>query len=1143
MMNKIYKGFFLFYFLFVADFSTLAQKVFFSDVSEGSIQTDDAKRVIVPQKFRTVILQNASLKSFLWSLPKEAEVTANIMLAPLLELPMPDGRTAKFRVWESSIQDPALETKFPEIKTFVGQGIDDPLATIRFDYTPLGFHAQVLTINGSYYIDPYAVGLVNHYMSYYRTDLLKTRNFTCGVQGTAPILAGRFNNVQSANCLGTDLRTYRLAVASTGEYAQAPGIAAGTNATNLHAAIVSTVNRVVGVFEKEISIRLMLVANNNQVEFLNADTDPFNGNNDPNTLINESQTVINTNIGVANYDIGHTFSTGGGGLAALGSVCGANKANGVTGTSSPTGDAYDIDYVAHEVGHQFGANHTFNSIASNCGGGNINESTAYEVGSGTTIMAYAGICGSDNTQPNSDPYFHAISFDEISNFVSSGGGASCAILTPTGNTLPVIAAFSTATISIPVETPFILTGSATDINGDALTYSWEEWDLGPAGAWNSGKTSTTAPLFKSRIPKPTGSRTFPDISVIVAGYPVSPPANMNGLKGETLPSVERAMKFKLTVRDNRAGGGGVVSSGSGGCQSAINYQVNTVGTTAFTVAIPNGGESWEGSTSRSFTWNVVGTNVAPFNVANVKISLSTDGGFTYPVVLAASTANDGTEMLVIPNIVTNTARVKVEAIGNIFFDISNANFTITAATASFSFNNIPATTLACAGPSTAVVNLGTSATGGFVTPIILTASGVPAGNTVTFSPNPITPGTTTTVTLNNTQNLAAGTYTITVTGVAGAETKNTILTYNVAAGAAPTIATQPLNVTICEGSNAIFTVTTAGAMATSYQWQLSTDGGAVFNNITGATAASYTVTAVTAVQTNYRYRVFVNGQCAGVTSAGAILIVQTVPIITAQPQNATECVGNNAVFSVTATGNSLTYQWQVSVNASAFTNVVNAAPYRGATTSTLTLGNTAIGFSGYKYRVIVTGVPCGSVTSNTVTLTINPLPSSVLISSQFYSLTPYVNTILFTSVMPAGNYSYQWFKDGIPIAGAASSSLPVNIDGVGDYTVSVTDVNGCKATSARVTITDSVSNMVFVYPNPSRGRFQVRYYNANNTTTAYTVIMYDFKGARVYRKQFPITQTYTRMDVDLTNVLGGMYMLEVRDANGKRLASSSVIVK
>ena len=323
----------------------------------------------------------------------------------------------------------------------------------------------------------------------------------------------------------------------------------------------------------------------------------------------------------------------GGGVAFLGVICSGSKAGGVTGLPNPIGDAFYIDYVAHEMGHQFGGNHTFNSTTGNCGGGNRVGSTAYEVGSATTIQGYAGICGSDNIQPNSDPFFHTVSFDEIGNHVAGSGGA-CAVVTTNGNILPVITAMNNNGANIPIGTPFTLTATATDANNDPITYCWEEWDLGPGGAWNGGANSTTAPLFKSRVPKTVGERTFPDIAVILAGYPANPPAVLNGLKGETLPQVARAIKFRLTVRDNRAGGGGVVTGGDG-CQAGYTgiYQINTIaGTGPFVVTVPNGGESYTQGSTQTVTWNIAGSNNAPISCANVKISLSTDGGDRKSVV-------------------------------------------------------------------------------------------------------------------------------------------------------------------------------------------------------------------------------------------------------------------------------------------------------------------------------------------------------------------------------------------------------------------------------------------------------------------------------------------------------------------------------
>jgi hypothetical protein len=469
------------------------------------------------------------------------------------------------------------------------------------------------------------------------------------------------------------LYKYRLAVACTGEYAIAATGNPNPAQAEVLSRIVTSVNRVNGIYESELAIRLILVANETNVIYTDPTTDPFTGNNNGGTLIGESQNVMTLNIGSTNYDIGHTFSTGAGGTATLGCVCGMMKARGITGSPNPVGDAYDVDYVAHEMGHQFGALHTFNSSAQFCGG-NWSPSSAYEPGSGTSIMAYAGICSTDNIQPNSDPYFHTMSFDQITLYLESSG--TCKVSVATGNTLPVITSMGTTGKYIPRGTPFTLTGTATDANGDALTYSWEEVDLGASTVWNGGATTITSPLFRSRTPKASGSRTFPDMAVILAGYPNNPPEYMGGLKGETLPQVARAMRFRLTVRDNRVNGGAMVTGGAG-CGMTTAFVVNVANTTGpFAVTAPNGGEEFNGGTTQTVRWNVVGTSASPISCASVKISLSTDGGWTYPTLLLTSTPNDGVADVLLPAINTTTARIKVEAIGNIFFDISDNNFSI-----------------------------------------------------------------------------------------------------------------------------------------------------------------------------------------------------------------------------------------------------------------------------------------------------------------------------------------------------------------------------------------------------------------------------------------------------------------------------------
>ena len=312
----------------------------------------------------------------------------------------------------------------------------DPSITLRMEFTPRGVSPQVLAPGRRTMIDPRLGDQPEVSISYYSEDLSRsTGEPFCEVQTPQTSRdsgASAAKKLQAspvaARSSGASLRTYRLAVATTGEYGSYHG---GTVGGAL-SAVVTTINRVDGIYEKEMAISLELVANNDLVIYVNPATDPFTGNNSAGTLINESQAELDSTLGSGNYDIGHTFSTGAGGLAGLGVVCTAGG-RGVTGRSNPIGDAYDVDYVAHEIGHQFDGNHTFNGANGSCSGGNRNASTAYEPGSGSTIQAYAGICSTDNLQANSDPIFHSESFDEMYAYASEGNGSSCGVVTATGH--------------------------------------------------------------------------------------------------------------------------------------------------------------------------------------------------------------------------------------------------------------------------------------------------------------------------------------------------------------------------------------------------------------------------------------------------------------------------------------------------------------------------------------------------------------------------------------------------------------------------------------------------------------------------------------------------------------------------------------
>ncbi|MCZ2222218.1 MAG: M12 family metallo-peptidase [Chitinophagales bacterium] len=630
----------------------LAQNNFFTDKSENDFRTtSDQIRPITPDKFRAIALDVNGLKQFLSTVPMEFTQDAANRKA-ILTLPMPYGGFARFSIVESPMQEPGLTTQFPDIKTYSGQGIDDATATAKLDWTGFGFHVQILSATtGRIYIDPYERGNITNYMSYFKSDLKPKSNFQeIGVEGE---VSASESTAQITGLCNSTLRSYRIAIACTGEYAVAVG---GTTPQLLHSAIVTTINRVNGVYEQEVGIRLILISNNSAIEFMNAATDPFTGNNNAIVLISESQSVITSYIGSSNFDIGHTFSTGGGGLAGLGVVCNnSQKARGITGSGNPTGDAYDIDYVAHEVGHQFRGNHSFNATTGSCGGGNRNPGTAVEPGSGITIMGYAGICGSNDIETHSIPYFHTVSQNEIGNFKITGGGSTCGTPIATGNTPPVVDAG--ADYIIPANTPFMLTGSATDADGDALTYSWEEYDLGTAGNWNSGNK----PFFRSFSPTTSPTRHFPKLSDIING---------SQTKGEYLPTSTQSLQFRLTARDNKSGGAGF-------CSDEMNLTIAS--SAGFKVTSQSSATSWtaNGSNTATVTWNVASTNASPISCANVDILFSADGGLTYPYTLKSNTPNDGSESIIIPAVATTQGRIMVKAHGNIFFNINTANITVT----------------------------------------------------------------------------------------------------------------------------------------------------------------------------------------------------------------------------------------------------------------------------------------------------------------------------------------------------------------------------------------------------------------------------------------------------------------------------------
>ncbi|HRI27565.1 MAG TPA: M12 family metallo-peptidase [Chitinophagales bacterium] len=774
--------------LFFTTANAQPTRLVWQDKAESAI-TVKGERFIVPTLYRTLLLDLEAMQEQLSLAPLEFTPLAQTNPLTLI-LPMPDGGFERFAVVLSPIMEEGLAKKFPQIKTWAGQGIDDPTATIRFDITQFGFHAQILSaVHGRIFIDPYSRNDTEHYICYYTRNYPKPagKEFSCLVPENAHKERINFTPEQldeaMANFRSSDgqLRTYRTAVAATGEYTAFHG---GTVAAGV-AAITTSLNRVTGVYERDVAVRLTLIANNNLIVYTNSSTDPYS-NNDPGALLDEVQGNIDAVIGSANYDVGHVVSTGGGGVASLGVPCvGGSKARGVTGTSSPIGDPFDIDYLAHEMGHQFGAQHTFNGNAGSCSG-NRSASSAYEPGSGTTIMAYAGICSPQDLQNNSDDHFHAQSNAQIIAYVTAGSGNNCPVKTATGNLAPTADAGPSYTI--PKSTPFSLTGVGTDANGDAITYCWEQWNLGAAGAPNS--PSGDAPIFRSFSPTTNPIRVFPKWSDII---------NNTQTIGELLPSYGRTLNFRLTVRDNRSGGGRIAT--------ANTNVVVADGAGPFQVTAPNtSGVTWTAGSTATVTWSVANTTAAPVSCANVDILLSVNGGTTYPHTLATGVPNNGSAVVNIPIIpATTQARVMVRGSGNIFFDISNANFSVSQpSTPTFVMAVSPTVQSVCA-PANATYNINITGFAGFSSVVNFSAAGVPPGATAVFSPPTVIPSGTNTLTITNTGSAQQGTYNITITANGGAITQTASVVFAVSQGTpAQAIPTSPVTGAINVSTTPIF---------------------------------------------------------------------------------------------------------------------------------------------------------------------------------------------------------------------------------------------------------------------------------------------------------------------------------------------------
>ena len=626
-----------------------------SGVSRSRIQTK-----VRVERYSGFALDRISIERDLVDVPSRRRTSTRT--GKLMKFPDKDGRLIAFRVKEAPVMSPELARKFPNDKSYVGHATDGSQRKIRFSLNEVGLNAVITGPGyGVQFIEPLTRDK-QLYRVYDRSELGISDPFTCLVDEMSEVRKGNFEE----KLLGDlQLRTYRLAVATTGEYSafhiglEGAGLAPeAEQRAVVMSAITTAITRINAVLENDLAITMELIANNDDIVYLNPATDPYSNNNGS-AMLGENQTNLDNVIGSANYDIGHVFSTGGGGVATLGSACvNSQKARGVTGSSSPIGETFYFDLVAHEFGHQLGANHTFNGDEGACAGSNRNDPTAVEPGSGSTLMAYAGLCAPQNIQSQSDLYFHVISIEEIRNNLSQS--RDCAVMSDLSTNRNVPVADAGPDFVIPIGTPFVLKGSGSDGDDDPISYCWEQVDNEITAVPPSGN-STVGALYRSYTPVKDPNRYLPRLSTLASGSLSS--------TWEVTPLVERELNFTLTVRDNNAEAG---QSDSDDLlvtvTDAAGPFVVTSQNTEGLVLVPNSQEMIQ--------WDVAGTTGNGVNVSNVNIRLSTDGGQTFPILLASNVPNDGMQMIDVPDSTGPSCFIMVEAVGNFFFALNPESFSI-----------------------------------------------------------------------------------------------------------------------------------------------------------------------------------------------------------------------------------------------------------------------------------------------------------------------------------------------------------------------------------------------------------------------------------------------------------------------------------
>lgn len=799
-----------------------------NQVRSNSI-VNKGQRNINPDKFITAFVDDSEIKEILWSAPQELDFDPNKDVHTILKVMNSEGTIEDFSVVQYQMMEPGLAKRYDHIRTFHGLSTQDPTRRIRINYTVHGLRAVITDETGQTYIDHFQRKDKNHKIIYRRKDFSAHTDWECGVQGNSDGVDKhkKDSGSRSGDCL---FRSYRFSITATGEYSNYHDAFDVADSSLVMSAIVTTVDRVNDVFEQDLTMRLILIDNVDDVFYYDPATDPFSGSS-AGSMISQNQSNTDAVIGSSNYDLGHIVSTGGSGLASLGVVC-ANglKARGVTGIAVPEGDPFDIDYVAHEIGHQLGANHTQNNSC------NRNNSTAMEPGSASTIMGYAGIC-SPNVQNNSDAYFHAISVQEMNAELTSN---SCHGVITLNNSAPI--ANSLTNKSIPHSTPFVLDVIATDNDEDVLTYNWEQMDNEVGPVMPPAGTNTQGPMFRSKFATTDSKRYFPNLGALTS--------NSTDL-WEVLPTVNRNMDFRVTVRDNTF---------APGCTDEQDITLDVEGNAGpFVVTSQNTATTWQETEDVTITWDVANTDVAPVSCQNVEILLSYDGGFTYPTTLVSSTPNTGSATVTVPVTTTTTGRIMVKCSDNVFFDINDSNITIEEGAPTFALNINPAFGDVCDNSSKTIL-VETESILGFTDPITLSVANLPPGASANIVTNPIIPGNNTQISINN-LNDQSGNFSIDILGASGPIMKMKQYVLTVIDNDVFPLLSSPANGSTEEDFGPTLSWQSVTG-ATSYEYQVSLQpGGVNIINSGSTTNLSVVISPDLAIASTYYWRVRSNSIC------------------------------------------------------------------------------------------------------------------------------------------------------------------------------------------------------------------------------------------------------------------------------------------